>query len=110
VGQLDDAIREHLELKRLRGADPHELSLQEREALGAATCAGEPLPQVRVRRVTTRRTDAPRAAPVSTEAAPAFEWEEPPVRRPDPVLDQETAELDMQAVLAGQPSASVPLT
>ena len=34
MGLLDDAIREHLELKRLRGADPDELARQEDEALG----------------------------------------------------------------------------
>ena len=36
MGLLDDAIREHLELKRARGADPGEVERQEREALGAA--------------------------------------------------------------------------
>jgi hypothetical protein len=35
MGLLDDAIREHLELKRQRGADPGEVERQEREALGA---------------------------------------------------------------------------
>jgi hypothetical protein len=35
MGLLDDAIREHLELKRSRGADPNEVERQEREALGA---------------------------------------------------------------------------
>lgn len=34
MGLLDEAIREHLELKRLRGADPSEVLRQEREALG----------------------------------------------------------------------------
>jgi hypothetical protein len=34
MGLLDDAIREHLELKRRTGADPEEVSRQEREALG----------------------------------------------------------------------------
>jgi hypothetical protein len=34
MGLLDDAIREHLDLKRRRGADPSELARQEREALG----------------------------------------------------------------------------
>jgi hypothetical protein len=34
MGLLDDAIREHLELKRRRGADPDEVSRQEDEALG----------------------------------------------------------------------------
>ena len=35
MGLLDDAIREHLELKRARGADRDEVERQEREALGA---------------------------------------------------------------------------
>jgi hypothetical protein len=34
MGLLDDAIREHLELKRRRGADPAELEQAEHEALG----------------------------------------------------------------------------
>jgi hypothetical protein len=34
MGLLDDAIREHLELKRRRGADPSEVERDEREALG----------------------------------------------------------------------------
>jgi hypothetical protein len=34
MGLLDDAIREHLELKRARGADPTEVERLEREALG----------------------------------------------------------------------------
>src|SRR5436309_4821342 len=34
MGLLDDAIKEHLELKRRRGADPNEVERLEREALG----------------------------------------------------------------------------
>ena len=34
MGLLDDAIREHLDLKRRRGADPEEIERLEREALG----------------------------------------------------------------------------
>jgi hypothetical protein len=33
MGLLDDAIREHLELKRRRGADPGEVAREQREAL-----------------------------------------------------------------------------
>jgi hypothetical protein len=46
MGLLDDAIREHLELKRRHGADPGEVAKQEHEALGpvrrseAATAPG----------------------------------------------------------------------
>jgi hypothetical protein len=35
MGLLDDAIREHLELKRRHGADPGEVERQEHEALGS---------------------------------------------------------------------------
>jgi hypothetical protein len=45
MGLLDEAIREHLELKRRRGADPTEVERLEREALGP------------VRRVTHGETD-----------------------------------------------------
>ena len=34
MGLLDDAIREHLDLKRRRGADPSEVARLEQEALG----------------------------------------------------------------------------
>ncbi|MFN8202412.1 MAG: hypothetical protein U0S48_07600 [Solirubrobacteraceae bacterium] len=43
MGLLDDAIREHLELKRRHGADPSEVARQEREALGPARRGPEPL-------------------------------------------------------------------
>ncbi|MBJ7472452.1 MAG: hypothetical protein JHD16_14190 [Solirubrobacteraceae bacterium] len=42
MGILDDAIREHLELKRRHGADSQEVSRQEREILGGSTAADEP--------------------------------------------------------------------
>src|SRR5690348_14802685 len=42
MGLLDDAIREHLELKRQHGANPDEVARQEREALGAARAPAEP--------------------------------------------------------------------
>ncbi len=52
MGLLDDAIREHLDLKRRRGADPAEIERAEREALGpvrrepvAAVFADEPAVQ-----------------------------------------------------------------
>jgi hypothetical protein len=36
MGLLDDAIRDHLELKRRHGADPSEVARQEQEAFGPA--------------------------------------------------------------------------
>jgi|SRR5947209_9987148 len=41
MGLLDDAIREHLDLKRRRGADPEEIERAEREALGPVRRAPE---------------------------------------------------------------------
>src|SRR5437588_293889 len=43
MGLLDEAIREHLELKRRRGADPSEVERAEREALGPVHRHPEPL-------------------------------------------------------------------
>jgi hypothetical protein len=41
MGVLDDAIRDHLDLKRRRGADPAEVERAEREALGPVRRAPE---------------------------------------------------------------------
>ena len=42
MGLLEDAIREHLDLKRQHGADPSEVAAEEREALGPVQRAAEP--------------------------------------------------------------------
>jgi hypothetical protein len=44
MGLLDEAIREHLDLKRRRGADPTEVERAEREALGPVRRAPGPVP------------------------------------------------------------------
>src|ERR1700722_16135445 len=41
MGLLDDAIRDHLDLKRRRGADPAEVERAEREALGPVRRKGD---------------------------------------------------------------------
>jgi hypothetical protein len=43
MGLLDDAIREHLDLKRRRGADPAEVERAERDALGPVRRGPEPV-------------------------------------------------------------------
>jgi hypothetical protein len=70
MGLLDEAIRDHLELKRRRGADPGEIARQEREALGPARRA---------------ETVPPEEQPttVAPAAAPAGEWEEA-----EPAIDE----------------------
>lgn len=45
MGLLDDAIREHLDLKRRRGADPTEVERAEREALGPVRRTPERVPE-----------------------------------------------------------------
>lgn len=42
MGLLEDAIREHLDLKRQHGADPSEVAAEEREALGPVQRTVEP--------------------------------------------------------------------
>ncbi len=90
MGLLDDAIREHLELKRRRGADAEEVTRQEQEALGApqrAEFAG-------AAPAATAEPDALEDARV--EDTPAPEPEPEPVPEPEPErdipLDQATVE------------------
>jgi hypothetical protein len=66
MGLLDDAIREHLELKRQHGADPGEVARQEREVLGA------PRPPA------AAQTDEGAEAPPEAAPAPAEGREGPP--------------------------------
>ena len=91
MGLLDDAIREHLELKRRRGADAEEVTRQEQEALGA--------PQRAEFAGATPAAAAPDAledAPVEDAPAPEPDLEPEPVPEPEPErdipLDQATIE------------------
>ena len=87
MGLLDDAIREHLELKRRRGADAEEVTRQEQEALGA--------PQRAEFAGATPAAAAPDAledAPVEEAPAPEPEPEPVPEPEPDIPLDQATVE------------------
>jgi hypothetical protein len=71
MGLLDDAIREHLELKRKHGADPTEVARQEREALGSG----------RVPPPVTASDDAPAGA-AALNAEAAEHGEAPPAHEP----------------------------
>jgi hypothetical protein len=116
MGLLDDAIREHLELKRRRGADPGEVAREQREAL-------EPVPRdqrsegggVAVAEDLTAEAvvvgDADAAPPGADSSTPV--GDEPLTDDSDLALTgvavgdpsavvQETAELDMQTVLEGR--------
>jgi hypothetical protein len=89
MGLLDDAIKEHLELKRRRGADAEEVARLEQEALGppqrgefaGATAPAQPAEPAEV---------APDPLSPEEAAAPAPEPEpalEPPVE-PEPLPDR----------------------
>jgi hypothetical protein len=95
MGLLDDAIREHLELKRLRGADPGHVAREERDALGPVqdgedTESDEHLAAPEAG-AGTSGGDSPQA--LGAKQDPSF-----------PHVGQETAELDMRTVL-GEESA-----
>ncbi len=106
MGLLDDAIRDHLELKRLRGADPGEVAREQREALdpvpGADAAAEEdwaPAPDdldPGTHGETLPVTATPAVAPAyseDAEAAPAAASVDSAGR------GQETVELDMQTLM-----------
>ena len=83
MGLLDEAIKEHLELKRRHGADPGEVARLEHEALGPA-----------------RRDPAPAAMADEPVAAP--EVPEPPAQDPyredeGGIYDEVTAEERLEA-------------
>jgi hypothetical protein len=114
MGLLDDAIREHLELKRQRGADPGEVAREQHEALDApvqgTTVEDEPL-----------AAEVASAAPLvdpPTAAQPDLDpgadvVEENTSTQPsaqasasDTTFGGETAELDMSSVLGEDTSTA----
>ncbi len=80
MGLLDDAIREHMELKRLRGADPAVVAREERDALGPVVPEDE--------------DDAAGTSAAAGGGGAGFAG-----------VGQETAELDMRTVLDEQHEA-----
>ncbi len=94
MGLLLDAIHEHLELRRLHGADPSEVIREEREAFGSALQIGDTEPAERVA--------AFEGLPAARAGRTIDEIElhaKPDLSR----LSQETVELDMRAVLEAEP-------
>jgi hypothetical protein len=91
MGLLDDAIREHLELRRLRGADPSEVIHEEREAFGlvAPEVGATPPEQVVDSESPAAGEDG---ASVEAEAHGGQDLSH---------LGQETMELDMRTVIEG---------
>ena len=94
MGLLDDAIREHLELKRARGADLTEVERQEREALGAT-------PQAEFAESAEADSGAESAGADSAEEAPV---QEEPVDE-EPPAEEEREPFDVEALEPAPPAA-----
>lgn len=84
MGLLDDAIREHLELKRRLGADPADVERLEREAFGAGATAREP-------------ESAEPAAPAAEQQAEPAAAQPAPEPEPEPVaVEQPTRQFTLE--------------
>ena len=91
MGILDEAIREHLELKRQHGAGDSELQQIEDEAFGPPARPDEfeqPLPQAEEQ---APASDAVAEAPTTHMPAPAAEAPVPEAAVPPPVVPEEPA-------------------
>jgi hypothetical protein len=99
MGLLEEAIREHLELKRLRGADPAQVARERHDALDPPT--GEQPAAPLGDQVDENGTEPTAAALPGEEPAEAEGASVPPIAEESGVANvgEETAELDMQAVL-----------
>jgi hypothetical protein len=107
MGLLDDAIREHLELKRRHGADPEEVSRQEREALGAPQRSAEfaqpeaDAPEADVAEETPEPEAGAVVAPHPEDEAPAPEEDVPAGAEEDPWLPDDAPEEEQPRAEAG---------
>jgi hypothetical protein len=122
MGLLDEAIKDHLELKRRHGADPGEVARLEHEALGPARrepvaeapADDEPVATVQEEADAVAEPEAPAAAPAVPEddyeadEVPAAERLEAPMRRVEPAPEPE-AEPEPEAAIVDQPTAQYSL-
>jgi hypothetical protein len=102
MGLLDDAIREHLELKRRSGADPSAVAREEREAL-APVLADVPADEHSAGAY--NGLDAPEIPVIEVAAAQQYQQHDEQIADLS-TIGQETAELDMQAVMEEDPDAA----
>jgi hypothetical protein len=106
MGLLDDAIREHLDLKRRRGADPAEIERAEREALGPVR--REPMPGAATAVVSEE--PVPAAASYEPEPEPVFEVEPLPDVGTDLGAEAAFETEDRHAPLADSASSSTEIS
>jgi hypothetical protein len=131
MGILDEAIREHLELKRQHGADDSELKQIEDEAFGPPERPGDALPvgeeaasaegpasEAPTEYMPTPEVEsAPAQTPAGADTEPSAQPEsppepEPPVEHEAPPVEQPTEFYDVEAEIAASqpaPSAAEPL-
>jgi hypothetical protein len=116
MGLLDDAIREHMELKRLRGADPGEVAREEQDVLGPVDLDQHAESQesedgsAAAERVASGREvtveDSDRAGTGESAEHDAGAASEISPEQDFANVGQETAELDMRTVLDEQHEAA----
>ena len=114
MGLLDDAIREHLELKRRHGADPQEVARQEDEALGPIgghEPQPEPEPELEPEEPLGDEPPAPYEPPTAQE--PEHEHEplhvaEEPAEEPAFELQQPTRQFSLEEVQAATSGPEAP--
>ncbi|HTA98649.1 MAG TPA: hypothetical protein VK730_13525 [Solirubrobacteraceae bacterium] len=96
MGLLDDAIREHLELKRLQGADPGVVAREEHDALGPVPRRGESAYEDEVDDGSGLATTHDDEAPPAPDVAPTADSVD------SGSIGQETVEINMEAELASE--------
>jgi hypothetical protein len=118
MGLLDEAIREHLELKRRRGADPGEVAREQQEVLDtvpaedAVASDGDVPEQAMEDGRAELDGSGPDGSPVPSGSELVDPGAEEAPAQPEgdesetPTIGQETAELDMQSVLDESPDPS----
>ncbi len=114
MGLLDDAIREHLELKRLRGADPGEVAREQREALDPVPRASrhgeDDYGEAEVLATAAASDDDPQnVGEIEVDGLVEEDEHDAPELELGADLShggQETAELDMRTVLGEEPGTA----
>jgi hypothetical protein len=99
MGLLDDAIREHLELKRKHGADAEDVARQEEEALGQGGPRAEFAQPVAAEEPEAPQEELPEGEPGIPEEPSEGHTAEAPGYDEDPWLDEEPDEVPAEESL-----------
>jgi hypothetical protein len=115
MGDLDDAIREHLELKRKHGASDEEVTLEEREAQKQGALPTDPgaMPAEQVSQDVPDASAGLAEPELETPEVPAVDPAAPPAPlpdevEPDEVLPEEALELDVPPAEAEEGAGPAP--